>query len=224
MPDNTTADIPTVIPANDQAKGLIVPEYAFLTDSRYSSNTFMGILVDTGASEYSMAGYAQYLAYRKTVKGTILDQATAGQAKVQFGPGDLVTSIGTIDVETPVGAIRFHVIETITPFLLSLKDMDELGIYFDNTRDTLICREPHLTASITRRFGHPFLVWDYSLQSYLTESFDTEACFLTETELRCLHRRFGHPLVEKLRKLLERAGYNVNTEALKHIRKVCYYC
>jgi hypothetical protein len=42
---------------------LTVPEYAFLTDDRYLSNTFVGLLIDTGAVEVLTAGYAQYLAY-----------------------------------------------------------------------------------------------------------------------------------------------------------------
>ncbi|KAL3713545.1 hypothetical protein TMatcc_002248 [Talaromyces marneffei ATCC 18224] len=104
------------------------------------------------------------------------------------------------------------------------QDMDRLGIYFDNTKNVLVGPKPGMTTPISRRFGHPFLIWDHSLKSYLTESFDTDTCFLTETELRRLHRRFGHPSVEKLRKLLVRAGHDVDTEALKHIGKFCHHC
>ncbi|KAL3702992.1 hypothetical protein TMatcc_010179 [Talaromyces marneffei ATCC 18224] len=202
----------------------VLPQYSFLTEPRYSTNTFVGILIDTGAAEHSTAGYPQYLAYRKTAKNVILDTSTAGQASIRFGPGESIKSIGSIDVPTPIGTIRFHILEVMTPFLLSIKDMDRLGIFFDNTKNVLVGPSPGMTTPVSRRFGHPFLIWDHALQSYLTESFDAETCFLTETELRRLHRRFGHPSVEKLRRMLERAGHNVDSEALKHIRKVCHHC
>jgi hypothetical protein len=135
-----------------------VLEYAFLTESRYSSNTFVGVLIDTGAAEVSTAGYAQYLAYRKVAKGVTLDLSTAGQANIRFGAGNPIESISTIDIETPVGNIQFHVVKAMTPFLLSLKDMDQLGVYFNNTKNVLVSPEPHMTAPIVRRFGHPFLI------------------------------------------------------------------
>lgn len=214
-----------IVPLSSSAlKGLVVPEYSFLTEGRYSANTFVGVLIDTGAAEVSTAGYAQYLAYRRVAKGAIINLSTAGQASIQFGAGDPLSSIGSIDIETPIGNIRFHIVEAMTPFLLSLKDMDRLGVYFNNTKNMLIGPKPHLTAPIVRRFGHPFLIWDYSLASFLTESFDMDTCFLTSTELRRLHRRFGHPSVERLQKLLTRAGHDVDTEALKHIKKFCHHC
>lgn len=220
----TDNDDDTALTTISQFSAQIVPEYSFLTESRYSSNTFMGILLDTGASQYSTAGYAQYLAYRKTVKGVVLDQSKAGQATIQFGPGEPLSSLGTVDVDTPIGTIQFHVIEAMTPFLLSLKDMDNLDIFFDNTKNIVVRREPYMTAPVVRRFGHPFLMWDYSLASFLTESFDTDTCFLTDTELRRLHRRFGHPSVGRLHKLLTRAGHDADTEALEYITKFCHHC
>uniref|UniRef100_A0A093UYI9 Transposon Ty1-NL2 Gag-Pol polyprotein n=1 Tax=Talaromyces marneffei PM1 TaxID=1077442 RepID=A0A093UYI9_TALMA len=136
----------------------VLPQYSFLTEPRYSTNTF----------------------------NVVLDTSTAGQASIRFGPGESIKSIGSID-------------------------------------NVLVGPSPGMTTPVSRRFGHPFLIWDHALQSYLTESFDAETCFLTETELRRLHRRFGHPSVEKLRRMLERAGHNVDSEALKHIWKVCHH-
>ncbi|TAQ84532.1 hypothetical protein B7494_g7146 [Chlorociboria aeruginascens] len=51
-----------------------------------------------------------------------------------------------------------------------------------------------------------------------------EFCFLTETELRQLHRRFGHPSIERLRRVLERSGHDVDTQALQHLTKYCAHC
>ena len=49
-------------------------------------------------------------------------------------------------------------------------------------------------------------------------------CHLTETELRQLHRRFGHPSVQRLTNVLQRAGHDVNTAVLKKLTKFCHQC
>jgi hypothetical protein len=203
---------------------MTVPEYAFLTENRYSSNTFMGLLIDTGAAAVSTAGYAQYLAYRKVARGIIIDTSTAGAASIRFGAGEPLQSLGSIDMETPIGNVRFHIVEAMTPFLLSIKDLDRLKVYYDNTKDLLVRHEPYMTAPVVRRFGHPFLIWDYSLATYISQSFDEDQCFLTATELRRLHRRFGHPSVGRLHKTLQRAGYDTHREAIEKINKFCHHC
>ena len=109
-----------------------------------------------------------------------------------------------------------------TPFLLSLDDMDALGVYFNNLTNTLVT--PQGNVPVVRRFGHSFLLWDTRLQLFLTESFDHNPCFLTNTELHRLHRRFGHPSVSRLRKVLERAGQVVDKEALEYLTKYCEHC
>jgi hypothetical protein len=47
---------------------------------------------------------------------------------------------------------------------------------------------------------------------------------LTETELRQLHRRFGHPSVRRLVDILQRAGHGVEQRAVEHLNKYCHYC
>jgi hypothetical protein len=78
---------------------------------------------------------------------------------------------------------------------------------------------------VVRRFGHPFLVWSSSLQSYLVKSFNANPYYLTDVELRRLHRRFGHPLVNRLQKLLNKTGYgyNTNRSAIKELTRLCHY-
>jgi hypothetical protein len=48
--------------------------------------------------------------------------------------------------------------------------------------------------------------------------------FFTESELRRLHRRFGHPRTERLYRLLTNAGHDVNSAALEQIAKFCHFC
>jgi hypothetical protein len=38
----------------------------------------------------------------------------------------------------------------MTPFLLSIKDLDRLKVYYDNTKDLLIRHEPYMTAPVVR--------------------------------------------------------------------------
>ncbi len=43
-------------------------------------------------------------------------------------------------------------------------------------------------------------------------------------EIRHLYRRFGHPLAEKLYKLLERSDYNITKQALNKLTKFYSFC
>lgn len=143
---------------------------------------------------------------------------------IQFGIG-AISSIGSVTISTPVGIVEFHVVKADTPFLLCLADMDRLNIYYNNLQNKLILNDDKIIP-ITRRFGHPFLLWECSLNAYVTESFACNPCYLTETELRQLHRRFGHPSAMKLRRLLERSGHgnNLNKEMLDRLSKYCSHC
>jgi hypothetical protein len=62
------------------------------------------------------------------------------------------------------------------------------------------------------------------LKTYLVESFDQNPCYLTDVELKHLHRRFGHPLIERLRRILERSEHEFDIKALEHLTRYCYYC
>jgi hypothetical protein len=178
---------------------------------RYTSKKFYGILLDSGASARSTAGYGQYLAYVKTFGEKHLDTSTAGSVHAQFGIGS-TSSIGSVDIDTPIGKATFHVVKADTPFLLCLQDMDAMGVYFNNVRNVIICANGR-TQPVIRAFGHPFLIWG-----------PTVANFLTEIELRQLHRRFGHPAANRLARLLERAGHDSNRVILERINKLCTFC
>ena len=99
--------------------------------------------------------------------------------------------------------------------------MDELQVYYNNLKNVLITRTKEVP--VVRRFGHPFLSWSTSLQSYLSESFNLNPCYLTDTELYRLHYWFGHLSAERLQKILNQAGYNTEKKILDHLTKYCYY-
>lgn len=196
--------------------------FSYIATDRYNSEEFYGIMIDTGASKHSTAGYGQYQAYKRKIAIEI-DDSKAGAIHVQFGIGS-ISSIGSIIIKTPIGLIEFHVVKADTPFLLCLFDMDRLNVYLNNVDNILVKGDGFIP--ICRRFGHPFLLWDASLHAYITQSFNSNPCFLTDTEIRRLHRRFGHPSAEKLRLLLERSGHDegLDKAALERLTKYCSFC
>lgn len=108
----------------------------FTFNSRYSSETFQGIMPDTGASGISTAGYPQYLALQKLNPKVQLDETTRGR-EIKFGKG-IASTKGTIQVPTPLGIITFHVVAADTPFLLCIQDMDRVGAYFQNLENIIV--------------------------------------------------------------------------------------
>jgi hypothetical protein len=172
---------------------------AFTIEDRYSDTEFHGIMIDTGAAGKSTAGHGQFLAYKQLFKSAIrIDKSKEGAVNATFGIGS-TTSIGSVTIPTPIGDIGFYVVQANTPFLLSLADMDKKGIILDNLQNKLIHNEGSRSTPIVRRFGHPFLMWGPMISS--------NRSYLTESELRTLHRRFGHPSASRLLRVLERAGH-----------------
>jgi hypothetical protein len=105
--------------------------------SRYNTYRFYGIVINTGASRYSTAGSDQFQALQQTDNSIEFDETTKGQVNIQFGIGS-ISSIGSAIVSTPIGQVQFHIMPLKTPFLLSLADMDKLGVYFNNLTNYLI--------------------------------------------------------------------------------------
>jgi hypothetical protein len=62
------------------------------------------------------------------------------------------------------------------------------------------------------------------MQIYVNQFFDLNLCYLIETKLRQLHRRFNHSSVKKLYDLLKRADHEVKKSALKKLSKFCIFC
>src|SRR5579871_1486997 len=195
--------------------------FAYTTDViRYNDKEFYGIMIDTGASNKSTAGFGQFQAYKR-IYNTDLDTTRAGAVHIQFGIGSS-SSIGSIKIQTPIGPVEFHVVNADTPFLLCLADMDALQAYYNNIENVLVT--PSNIFPIIRRFGHPFLLWDQHLHTFITDSLKANPCYLTEVELRRLHRRFGHPSATRLHHILERSGRDADKKTIDHLTKFCDQC
>ena len=186
---------------------------AFTFESRYSSERFQGIMPDSGAAGISTAGQAQVDALLRLFPDIEIDKY-AIKHTIRFGKGT-DTLKGTISVPTPVGPITFHVVPANTPFLWCIQDMDRMKVRLDNLENVLIQGDKRVP--IVRKWGHPWMLID-GLEQTLAY------CHLTEQELRQVHRRFGHPSIQRLSKLLGRAGYNVDTEAIRKLTEFCKQC
>jgi hypothetical protein len=77
-----------------------------------------------------------------------------------------------------------------------------------------------------RRFDHYFLLCknSYFLYLYITQFFELNFCYLTNVELRQLHKRFDHSFTLKLHDLLKRFDHDVEKAALKKLTKFCTFC
>ncbi|EPQ63478.1 hypothetical protein BGT96224_A20369 [Blumeria graminis f. sp. tritici 96224] len=102
---------------------------------RYSAAKFHGILIDMGAAGHSTVGHGQYIAYTAIFQSYPIN--TLERIEIKFGIS-LITSIGSIRILTRIGPCIFHIVEENTPFLLSLKDLDEKQALFDNLRMSFV--------------------------------------------------------------------------------------
>ena len=185
----------------------------FYSLSRYTSDVFRGVLVDTGAATISTVGLGQAKVFMKEF-GVQMD-TNSPPTMAKFGKGKAISQ-GTLAVETPVGKMIFYVVDADIPFLLCLQDLDRSGYYYNNQTDLVTYKnntKPPIP--ITRIFNHPFMVWG-----------PVSIAYLTEPELRQLHRRFGHPSVDRLVKLLEKTNHEdpQNRQVLKDITAYCEFC
>lgn len=110
-----------------------------------------------------------------------------------------------------------HLLPLYLPFMLSLRDMDRLGVYLDNHSNKIIHKESGNCVGVTWKWRHALLVW-----------LQIQACYYTEQDLRNMHIHFGHPSVSKLRNVLKRASGQHKKKSthrfLEKIQQHCDYC
>jgi hypothetical protein len=188
------------------------PADQFVLQNQYTT-TYQGELWDTGAARVSTVGKCQVEAYlRENPRAKI--SWIPGTAKIRFGGSNVEISIGTMLMENAIGQVTYHILDTPTPFLLCLHDADRLKAYFNNVENVIV-RADGKTIPVIRKWGHPFF----------NTSRAEAGVYLTEPQLRRLHRRFGHPRTERLYRLLKNTGHNdVQEEILRKIGKFCHHC
>ena len=184
----------------------------FTLSNQYSTK-YQGELWDTGAAAVSTVGKAQLEAYIRENPRTKIDW-TPGKTNVSFGGQGHQGSIGTVRIDNPIGTVTYYILNSPTPFLLSLADADRLGAYFNNISNVIV-RKDNTTIPVVRKWGHPFFNVGKDEASY---------AYFTETELRRLHRRFGHPRTDRLHRMLTQAGHDVDESVLREVEKFCHQC
>ena len=168
---------------------------------------------DTGAAYIFTANKRQYLAFiKKHLNRQIkMNRSRAKEANIRFNNSLFIESLKTITVNTLFGPVNFYIININILFLLSLKDINRLGIYLNNVSDQLIGRNG-ITIGIIRKQGHLWFCFNNITTAYFTE-----------VKLRQLYIRFGYLLIIKLYAFLNKAGHNVNINNIKKINKFYYY-
>ncbi|UQC85780.1 uncharacterized protein CLUP02_11279, partial [Colletotrichum lupini] len=61
----------------------------------------------------------------------------AGIIRISFSLSKKIVALSIIKVETYFGMITFYILPVNTPFLLYLKNINRLGIIFNNTRNRI---------------------------------------------------------------------------------------
>ncbi|KAK1485417.1 hypothetical protein CCUS01_15294, partial [Colletotrichum cuscutae] len=61
----------------------------------------------------------------------------AGIIKISFSLGKEIVVLSIVEIETYFGTITFYILLINTLFLLYLKNIDRLGIIFNNTRNRI---------------------------------------------------------------------------------------
>jgi hypothetical protein len=66
-----------------------------------------------------------------------LNTLTKGPVSIQFSIS-IAFFIGTVEVDSLIGKVHFHVVYADTPFLLCLADINSLQVYYNNLKDIII--------------------------------------------------------------------------------------
>jgi thiol-disulfide isomerase/thioredoxin len=199
--------------------------FTYIIIDRYTSEMFYDIIIDSDVFTRFTIDYEQFLAYQKNNKDDLIDTIKAETINVQFEI-ESIFSLESITIDTSIELMKFHVIKTDTSFLLSLADMNRLKVYFNNVENILFMITKNRDLSVIRRFDHDFLLWknSYFLHSYIAQSFNSYLCYLTDVELRQLHRRFDHSSILKLHILLKRSEHDVKKSIIEKLTKFCIFC
>ena len=185
------------------------------------TTTFRGILIDTCANKSSVISPSQYRAYCETfqVPCNILKQ----NIRSLKGIGGKSVSIGTATIPVPfkdlnlVIDVTFQILDSNVPTLLSMKDMHDNGL--DISIQDKVVKYKHLLQPLA--FENYFLVHRW-------QPGDVAYSLYTESELRKLHRVFGHPSASALVNLLKRADPQKMRkevkESISELTKACVVC
>jgi hypothetical protein len=166
-----------------------------------SEELFRGFLINIGTVKVSSVSTSQFRALQR-IQDVKLDTTRRGTITFSVDVRDV---LGVVTVNTPLGVIEARVVDISVPFLVSLANIDRLGAYYNNLTNFVIQKGKPKTL-VYRYRDHAWVLFDtaHALVAVPDDCIPEVVCHLTEPELRQLYRRFGHPSVRRLSKLLER--------------------
>ncbi len=139
--------------------------YTTSSESRYDDREFKGLLIDSNAARKSIESMRQFKALQQIFNHDVkLNKSDRLVFKFEI---EDTKSIESIELETSLKAITFHIVEINISFLLSLVDLDRLGVYFNNLTNELIQDSStdilqidmkNDRYSMIRRYEHVFLL------------------------------------------------------------------
>jgi hypothetical protein len=108
-----------------------VPISVFMFASRYSNITFQGIIPDNRTAGVSIISLPQVITLSKLDPTILVNSSTTRNYRIKFRAREILF-LGTIQVNTQLGNIMFHVFPTNTLFLFCLQDINRIGVKLDN--------------------------------------------------------------------------------------------
>ncbi len=162
-------------------------------NSRSSDSNFEGICMDDGTQKI-VAGLPAYKRYCSHTN-TPLD-LTPSNEQFKLGEG-IHKSLGTTIIRFPIDSYSDYLgyvtdfIDVDTPILFGLDKMKHHKCYVNEVNDQLCCFDkPDLKVELKHKMGHLYLELPASITLF------------SRADLLKIHRRFAHPIPEKLCNLL----------------------
>lgn len=171
---------------------------------------------NTEVVKVSTTGKSQFKALQREMPEIEQNMICAIETTICFKSWMSLSLIGIVQLLTLIDIINFYFVDTLTPFLLYLKDVDTLGIYLNNITNQLICQDG-ISISIFCKWGHAWFFVNKNNKIAMS-------IYLTDAELCWVHTCFGYLSINKLHKLLIWACQDIEHKIIEMINKFYHYC
>ena len=192
--------------------------YNVIFESRYENTEFKNIFIDTNVSIKSNAKFDQYKTLKRFDDWIKFDHNTTKSVNFIFEI-ESTFSIKSINFNTFMKSITFHIMIVNTFFLLCLTDLNKLKAFFNNITNQLI--QSKRIFSVIRRYEHAFLLWYINIFSLVIDFLKINFCFFIEIELRQLHRQFEYFSIRQFQKILDRIDHDVDSHVFYELIRYC---
>lgn len=172
-------------------------------------------LIDTGSSILSTIG--ENLARAAQIASALPTSPNYNANPRTIGAvGSSVSTLGELKFAFNFGGrtyvLMLYIVPGNTPLLLSHKDLDSMGLNYQTLHKVVERLDDGYKEKVQMRNHLPFLV--FSPTSYLTEN-----------QLRAIHRNLGHPSFDKQMKIIEQSNLDdLPDDTREKLEKIVKYC